>query len=278
MAAGRADRSSKTEAGGPAAVHARRAVIAVDAAPGKASTVFDGQDFMDLDARSLGDYLARERGRREGMLVCWDAPLTGPRDPDDAGEPGDLTQRLIESFFRDGRTGFKPPEGISVRGYGGCPHWTISRSLLGLPRLGPFDLGYAELPFDLLPGTRGDADMRPSVVEIHPGLAAWLWCREERAAGASWAYKKDAVVRREMWKIVLSKASAAWEDGPEPANDDEFDAAVGYALGRAYSDNLEGEAGGVAILGNRRTGSFLLPEVPGLRDSWRGWLSSKDRD
>ena len=202
--------------------------------------------------------------------------VDGSARPRRRGEPGDLTQRLIESFFRDRRTGFKPPEGISVRGYGGCPHWTISRSLLGLPRLGPFDLGYGALPFDLLPDARGDVHMRPSVVEIHPGLAAWLWCREQRAAAASWAYKKDAVVLREMWEIVRSKVPALWAEGPGPANDDQFDAAVGYMLGCAYADDFDRSAPRVAIVGTRRTGSFLLPEVPGLRDRWRSWLSSKE--
>lgn len=169
-------------------------VIAVDAAPGKASTVFDGGEFMELDARGLRGYLGRIRGRGPKALVCWDAPLTGPRNPDDAGVPGDFTQRLIESFFRDGKTGLKTPDGVSVRGYGGCPHWTITRSLLGLPRLGPYDVGYAGLPFDLLPSARSTGDGRPSVVEIHPGVAAWLWCRDERERDAPWAYKKDPSV------------------------------------------------------------------------------------
>ena len=53
-------------------------VIAVDAAPGKASTVFDGSNFMVLDARSLGSCPARGRNRHPKTLVCWDAPLAGP--------------------------------------------------------------------------------------------------------------------------------------------------------------------------------------------------------
>ena len=229
---------------------------------------------------ALGDYLAQRAGPpRRDLLVCWDAPLTGPRDPDDAGEPGDLTQRLIESFFRDRQDGFQASGGNLGEGIRRVSRIGRSRGrCLGCHGSAPSTWATQNCRSISCRARRGDADMRPSVVEIHPGLAAWLWCREERAAGASWAYKKDAVVRREMWKIVLSKASAAWEDGPEPANDDQFDAAAGYILGRAYADNGEGEAARVAILGNRRTGSFLLPEVAGLRDGWRSWLASKEGD
>ena len=202
--------------------------------------------------------------------------VDGPARPDDAGVPGDFTQRPIESFFRDKGNGFKPPDGISIRGYGGCPHWTISRSLLGLPRLGPYDLGYAELPYDLLPSTRRPDDERPCVAEIHPGVAAWLWCREERRGNVSWLYKKDPLVLAEMWEIIRSMVSGVWEEGPMPANDDEFDAAVGYILGRGYAEGRETRIGRVSILGDRRTGSFLLPEVPDLCDRWQSWLSSKE--
>lgn len=250
-------------------------VVAVDAAPGKASTVFDGGEFMELDARGLRGYLNRMRSRGPGTLVCWDAPLTGPRDSDDAGVPGDFTQRLIESFFRDGKTGLKTPDGVSVRGYGGCPHWTITRSLLGLPRVGRYDVAYDELPFDLLPSASSTGDTRPSVVEIHPGVAAWLWCRHARDGDASWAYKKDSSVLSELWEIIRCMANDLWQDGPTPANDDQFDAAVGYILGRAYVAEVEVGIGRVSTLGDRRTGSFLLPDTPDLRARWENWLSRK---
>ena len=249
-------------------------VVAVDAAPGKRSTVFDGRDFTNHDARSLRGYLARMRERHREMLVCWDAPLTGPGDPDDAGVPGDFTQRPIESFFRDGKKGCKTPHGISVRGYGACPHWTITRSLLGLPRLGAYDAGYDQLPFDLLPSRRPPGDRQQVVVEIHPGVAAWLWCREERRGKVSWEYKKDAAVLAEMWGVVRSKAAGAWQDGSTPTNDDQFDAAVGYVLGCALVGAEDGRAR-VTMLGDRRTGSFLLPDSRELRGRWERWLSEE---
>ena len=257
-------------------------VISVDVAPGKPSTVFDGCEFKDLDAHALRDYLKEHE--KPGTLVCWDAPLTGPRNPDDAGLPRDFTQRPIDGFFGSTQ-GRKTPKGISVLGYGGCPHWTITRSLIGLPRLGPFDAPYWELPFYLWPGAPSESDQhppvdeRPTVVEIHPGLAAWLWCCEESRkwkdpkVARIYKGKNGRKLREEMWEIILSKASGLWDYGCAPTEtDDQFDAAVGYILGRAL---LEGENGTVRVasLGDRRMGSFLLPVVPGLESAWKQWIA-----
>ena len=52
-------------------------IIAVDAAPGKASTVFDGKDFVKLNAPGLRAYLDAKNNRTGQTLLCWDAPLTG---------------------------------------------------------------------------------------------------------------------------------------------------------------------------------------------------------
>ena len=90
----------------------------------------------------------------------------------------------------------------------------------------------------------------------------------------SWEYKKDAAVLAEMWEIVRSKAAGAWQDGPTPTNDDQFDAAVGYVLGRALVGAEDGGAR-VAMLGDRRTGAFLLPDSRELRNKWERWLWRK---
>ena len=154
-------------------------VIAVDPAPGKESTVIDGTKFLKLSPRELR--LGMPSGLVNETLLCWDAPLTGPGDPEPAGaDPSDFTQRPVEKFFSRKETGFKAPKGISVRPYSGCPHWAISRSILGLPRTGPYDHGFDRLPFHLLPGAEEERAGRPSVVEIHPAVGAWLWCREWR--------------------------------------------------------------------------------------------------
>lgn len=79
----------------------------------------------------------------------------------------------------------------------------------------------------------------------------------------------------EMWKIIRRMAEDLWGDGPTPANDDQFDAAVGYILGRAYSEEGETGIGRISVLGDRRTGSFLLPDTPDLSARWDHWLSTK---
>ena len=246
-------------------------VIAIDPAPGKKSTIFDGKDFLSKNGPELRSYLDQFK-RTPETLLCWDAPLTGPCDPAYAGKPGDFTQRLIEGFLRR-KFGFQAPKGVSVLGYGRCPHWTITRSLLGLPRTGPYDLDLQHLPFRLLPDPDSEQADRPSVVEIHPAVAAWLWCRKDRIQ-ESWNYKKDDGVQKELWSILLERTGFPWDGRPTPGNDDEFDAAVGYILGSLYlkQPRTKEEEPCVKILGDRCTGSFLLPADPELEERWRAFL------
>ncbi|MDE0033344.1 MAG: hypothetical protein OXU75_09450 [Deltaproteobacteria bacterium] len=209
--------------------------------------------------------------------------MTGPADPIAAGaQRRDFTQRLIERFFmREKRDALLPdgglPAGISVRPYSGCQHWTITRSLLGLPRTGCYDQDFEQLPFRLLPAPDDEQNNRPSVVEVHPAVAAWLWCKNCRGKKAIWRYKdkryegRDAV-RNEMWQIILEESRPfEWGNRCTPANGDEFDAAVGYVLGALYAQGNNG----VAILGDRHTGSFLLPVVPNLMDMWHEFLAQQ---
>ena len=244
-----------------------RKIISIDPAPGKKSTVFDGRKFRDHDAPSLRSLLAEIQ---PGTLVCWDAPLTGPRDPEFAGEEKDFTQRRIDSFFAREKTGFRTPKGISVLPYGGCPHWTITRSLLGLPRVGPYDRGYGDLPFRLLPPDDEIGDPRPAVVEIHPAVAIWLWCKQY--ARKSWLYKKDADLRERLSGIICRETGFP-SDGELReamiASDDKFDAAVGYILGSLY---VTGGAA-VDILGTRETGAMLLPLSARLYRAWNDFVS-----
>ncbi len=250
-------------------------VISIDPAPSKTSTVCDGKTFCE---KTAGELRAMLDDVGPDTLICWDAPLTGPRDPDRAGAAEkDFSQRRIDSFFARGATGFKAPKGISVLPYSGCPHWVITRSLLGLPRTGRWDKSYRELPFRLLPGGGEKEVERPSVVEIHPAVAAWLWCRDERHAPKDedkegWLYKpkKNKRIREWMWGVIRGKTEDVPCADPLNGDDDDFDAAVGYLLGFLYlRDRDELESGrSVVLLGDRGTGSFLLPNAPGLLDRW----------
>ncbi|MDE0507448.1 MAG: hypothetical protein OXI17_02290 [Gammaproteobacteria bacterium] len=210
------------------------------------SVVFDGTEYLRLNALELREYLDGLAGAKEAVLVCWDAPLTGPFDPDDAGSHRfDFTKRPIERFFPLDETGFKTPKGISVQGYAGCQHWTISRSLLGLPRVGPYDKPENNLPFRLVAASGGPMRSRKSVVEMQK-------------------------VRGEMWKIVLERSGYA-EDLPRPETDDQFDAAVGFILGKLFVLDGTQTPRRCLILGCSEFGALLLPNIPGLADAWMRW-------
>ena len=79
-----------------------------------------------------------------------------------------------------------------------------------------------------------------------------------------------------MWSIILARTPFRWADRPTPADDDEFDAAVGYLLGSLYLRDQNGAAKRerhVVILGDRFTGSFLLPAVSEIAQGWRAWVN-----
>ncbi len=257
--------------------HKQARVVAIDPAPGKNSTLFDGKGFKDLRAPDLRKFVNGLHDQTPDTLVCWDAPLTGPADPSSSAgtSPGDFTKRPIERFFSLKETGFNTPKGISVLGYAGCQHWTISRSLLGLPRTGPYDQDYGQLPFHLVPGPERERTGRASIIEIHPAVAAWLWCRKHKDAPKDWRYKnKEALETREtMWRIILEETGFSWSLKPPTETDDRFDAAVGYILGSLYAD--ERTRIQVTLLGSRKTGSFLLPAVKGLERNWNSWIEKR---
>ena len=252
-------------------------VVGIDPSPGKGSTVFDGESFITssdkrtyLEANELFDYLDQLGSQ---TLVCWDAPLTGPAKPDEVmsreGKQRPYTQRIIEQFFSSNE-GIKAPKGISVLPYSGCPHWTLSRALLGLPRVGKWDCPLQNLPFELV--EEDDAKKRDwtkrKVVEVHPALALFLWSKRSQEK-SSWEYKKFDEVFEEVKIEFLSAVKPLGVR--KPKNNDELDALVAYVLGKRW---LDGNT--VALLGDENTGHFLTPSKWGgelVREMFLKYLS-----
>ena len=66
-------------------------IVAIDPAPTKRSTLFDGE-FKELSPGQIAPVL-RELAGGPPILLCWDSPLTGPGDPSIAGQrPSDFSQ------------------------------------------------------------------------------------------------------------------------------------------------------------------------------------------
>lgn len=246
-------------------------VCGIDPAPTKGLAVFDGQDRCIPLAKSR-EFIHELKNLSDGLLVCWDAPLSGPPSRVMRGDPAygsAFSQRAIESFFSRKKTGFKTPPGISVRGYSGCPHWALSRSLIGLPRTGPFD-DEASLPFKLISRNDDRPNDGRSIVEVHPALALWLWCREARDANASWDYKRDADVRAKLWgqfrdlPAISKSKTLSTAFSVAPSSDDQLDARLAYALGWLWLHDHKS----VVLLGDLDLGTFLLPRISKLEEKF----------
>jgi hypothetical protein len=182
---------------------------------------------------------------------------------------------LDYAFFGRKEWNFKAPKGISVLPYSGCSHWTISRSLLGLPRVGPYDQA-KDLPFQLCHG-----DSMPGqgvhIVEVHPALALWLWCKNDQRI-ENWEYKKDKKLCSELLSYLSDQIhdDAAIQafalaqvqiDGTGGGFDDIFDSCIAYVLGDLWIRN----SGDVILLGDLDTGAMLLPNVDGLKEQWKSF-------
>ncbi len=266
-------------------------VIGIDPAPSKGLHVYDECGYRHYPVRSNGtnksDTAAMfmdELARTENVLICWDAPLTGPpeaivhkpRTDTAAGAVFEgnsnvnvYSRRAMEAFYaKKGEN--KPPKGISVLPYAGCPHWTISRALLGLPRVGRWDCAADSLPFTLI--TSNDPPEKPGryVVEVHPALALWYWLKDSPGAPASWRYNGQSrngdtpkETLRDLWEALVSVPSvrSILPDATVPTDthfsDDYFDAFIAYALGRLWLERSDH----VRMVGNADTGALLLPAI-----------------
>ena len=235
----------------------RMFISGIDPAPSKGTTIFDGSSFSQMNPRQLVAYLDELRTKAQA-LICWDAPLTGPSATDiEATRDGDFSQRTIERFFSRTVTGFKTPGGISVLPYSGCPHWALSRAVVGLPRLGPWDSGLEDLPFKFVSTDSPPTQPGHYIVEVHPAVAIWLWCKEAFPSGP-WDYKKNSDTLAVLWTCLSDRLEPCGLPSLKdfaPKNDDELDAFVSFALGFLWLHDPDK----VFLLGDGRTGSMLLP-------------------
>ena len=244
-------------------------VVGIDPAPKKAATIYDpanqtNEGWSTVEAHNLPGYIRGIADSNDDLLICWDAPLTASQ----CGYEGCYYERPIEGFFRSAQ-GYAAPKGISVRAYAGCPHWAVTRASLGLPRTGDWDRPFCELPFCLCAGGERPAGKGNHIVEVHPAVAIWLWCRDLNLQ--SWFYKgkskKAQIVRKILWEAIKRLCG---EDIPNraPKGDDEFDAYVAFLLGSKWLFNQ-----GVVLLGDAKTGSFLVPASDSLQNAFNSFIA-----
>ncbi|MBF0613785.1 MAG: DUF429 domain-containing protein [Magnetococcales bacterium] len=262
-------------------------VYGIDPAPKKDLIAYDGEKFEKRsihEVRSFIEGLSKE----PDLFVCWDAPLTGPSllaIMNNKPGKSEFSQRALESFFMQHKnilpnyTGKLPP-GVSILPYSGCPHWVISRSLLGLPKCGPFDQ-MNQLPFQL---TDDNSKSPPTegryIAEVHPALALWLWCKDKNIR--SWRYKglhkgENTLENREALENILIDHlinSCGIDYSPmQPITDDDcFDAWIAFILGDLWINKKQTCVG---MLGNNNTGKMLLPNIEGLQKSFSDFVQKK---
>ena len=193
------------------------------------------------------------------LLIGWDAPLS-------ADFAFSYTQRPIEQYLNSKafKREFNDPltPGVSVQGYGGCPHWTISVDVLGHPS--PDHL--APTPDNRLALLSPDRALDVTgVLETHPALAVAMCWSDGKVPKYKGRVKKGelrADLRKNVKRITaflaeqaLAHFGAAWEDLPANyCEDDDFlDAEVSYLCVAAA---LRGKA---ILLGDHRMGGFTVP-------------------
>lgn len=235
-------------------------VIGVDPAPGKGSTVFDGKTFHDnLNPDKLIGFINElESDTNNHILICWDAPLTGPGDLKD----GRFTIRPIEKFLKIklGMNNKKKEDkisGLSIQGYSSCPHWTISRYVFGMPRFGNNNFNrVTECPEDKLPFQMATESTLKgnSIIEVHPALAMYLWLGELKKYKGREPKESAKDLWDELLRLRIPEACKIGDIDKEKLNDDRLDSAVAYMLGKVWTTSKD-----VELIGDKINGQILVP-------------------
>lgn len=227
-----------------------KAVLGIDPAPAKKSTIYDGKKFMHFSPEELRRYLSGFK--EKDVLICWDAPLTGPG----IIEEGKFSMRQIERVLGAQMRKAKVA-GVSVLPYSGCSHWAISRSMLGLPRVGEYDS--ENIPFPL---TFSRSFQRAASAEVHPAVAMYYWLGDMftkyKGSGLKSAQQRAAVQHNfralRACPVLADLHSGNGFDANKELSDDELDAWVSWALGVLWLQGTE-----VVQLGDAHSGAMLLP-------------------
>jgi len=253
-----------------------------------------------LDPPTLKEKLAEWKKITNSTLLVWDAPLTGPNDPTTEGGGYNkwkhaFTMRLIEQRLKKLLKEKKCEAGISVIDYHGCPHWAVTRHMVGLPVLGRFDYKIGEL--DYLPIYRSKDftknDKCKRIIETHPAVAMWGFLNGKLPEGCSdWKYKSGGrEVAKKAREVLLTALCSKWsktggsQDNERnlrmivneksdvfklAINDDNiFDALIAAVLGVLTVTNDKE----VKLYGSQSAGAMLLPAIDHF-DNALGDLSS----
>ena len=243
-------------------------VVGCDPSPARGVHLYDGDGAARLlSFQSLSEYLA---DLPANVIIAYDGPLSGPIAPDGPVlHQADLSRRVIEAFFKNTGHGFALPSAIPMAGYATLPNWPLTRRLFGLPRLGPLDRPTTELPFAPIFSGEVAPIAGRHVVEVNAQVAIWLVALEDPAFGSiNWSYRDRPDVMRTIWRIVVERLTgrpllelADFWRMPPPENLNQFEAMIAWLM----VDLWRTKPNEIELLGEARTGAWLLPRIAGLR-------------
>lgn len=224
-------------------------VLGIDPAPSKQTVVWlDSGPPRRMGPGDLRGFLEGRLASSARLLVTWDSPLAFDSALSFSDRPVDrAVRRWVRQQLGDRRIEAKA---VSVRPFSGCPHWTVSCHVLGLPfgsRLG--NLQPCNGAFALPSAGEG------MVVETHPAVALAMWWIDLGLTEPFPRYKGF----KGNADVCASIASTLGFPKAAGIDDDVLDAYVGWRLG---VDFVQGKA---VLLGTAQAGNYLVPDGPSAR-------------